>query len=128
MNYKKHLFGLAAAVSLTAIAVFSSARAADAPVPPKANAVLTHYADLANVMYGDAARQATKLKTAVDAFVANPNDATLAAARTAWKAARVPYMQTEAFRFGNKIVDDWEGEVNSWPLDEAESHPFCASK
>jgi putative iron-regulated protein len=27
-------------------------------------------------------------------------------------------MQTEAFRFGNKIVDDWEGRVNSWPLDE----------
>jgi putative iron-regulated protein len=27
-------------------------------------------------------------------------------------------MQTEAYRFGNKIVDDWEGKVNSWPLDE----------
>ncbi len=27
-------------------------------------------------------------------------------------------MQTEAFRFGNKIVDDWEPRVNSWPLDE----------
>jgi putative iron-regulated protein len=27
-------------------------------------------------------------------------------------------MQTEAFRFGNSIVDDWEGRVNSWPLDE----------
>src|SRR6478736_5578423 len=27
-------------------------------------------------------------------------------------------MQTEAFRFGNKIVDDWEDKVNSWPLDE----------
>ena len=27
-------------------------------------------------------------------------------------------MQTEAFRFGNKIVDDWEGKVNAWPLDE----------
>jgi putative iron-regulated protein len=30
----------------------------------------------------------------------------------------VPYQQTEAFRFGNPIVDDWEGRVNSWPLDE----------
>ena len=40
------------------------------------------------------------------------------AARAAWVAARIPYMQTEAFRFGNKIVDDWEGKVNSWPLDE----------
>ncbi|TIR59477.1 MAG: peptidase, partial [Mesorhizobium sp.] len=35
-----------------------------------------------------------------------------------WKAARVPYQQTEVYRFGNKIVDDWEGKVNSWPLDE----------
>jgi uncharacterized iron-regulated protein len=25
-------------------------------------------------------------------------------------AARIPYMQTEAFRFGNKIVDDWGGQ------------------
>jgi putative iron-regulated protein len=30
----------------------------------------------------------------------------------------VPYMQTEGFRFGNKIVDDWEGRINTWPLDE----------
>jgi putative iron-regulated protein len=27
-------------------------------------------------------------------------------------------MQSEGFRFGNAIVDDWEGKVNSWPLDE----------
>ena len=26
--------------------------------------------------------------------------------------------QTEAYRFGNAIVDDWEGKVNAWPLDE----------
>ena len=30
----------------------------------------------------------------------------------------MPYQQTEAFRFGNPIVDDWEGRVNAWPLDE----------
>ena len=27
-------------------------------------------------------------------------------------------MQTEAFRFGNGVVDDWEGRVNSWPINE----------
>ena len=27
-------------------------------------------------------------------------------------------MQSEVFRFGNPIVDDWEGRVNAWPLDE----------
>jgi putative iron-regulated protein len=40
------------------------------------------------------------------------------AAREAWRAARIPYQQTEAFRFGNPVVDDWEGRVNAWPLDE----------
>lgn len=29
-----------------------------------------------------------------------------------------PYSQSEAFRFGNAIIDDWEGQVNAWPLDE----------
>jgi putative iron-regulated protein len=27
-------------------------------------------------------------------------------------------MQSEVFRFGNTIIDDWEGQVNAWPLDE----------
>ena len=52
------------------------------------------------------------------ALVEAPSEETLAAAREAWLAARVPYQQTEAFRFGNPIVDDWEGKVNAWPLDE----------
>ena len=30
----------------------------------------------------------------------------------------MPYQQTEVFRFGNPIVDEWEGKVNAWPLDE----------
>jgi len=30
----------------------------------------------------------------------------------------MPYQQTEVHRFGNAIVDDWEGKVNAWPLDE----------
>ncbi len=30
----------------------------------------------------------------------------------------MPYQQTEAYRFGNPLVDEWEGKVNAWPLDE----------
>lgn len=33
-------------------------------------------------------------------------------------ATRVPYQQSEVFRFGKAIVDNWEGKVNAWPLDE----------
>ncbi len=80
--------------------------------------VLAHYADLAAAKYGDSLTTAQALQGAVAALIAAPSDETLTAAREAWKAARVPYQQTEAFRFGNPVVDDWEGKVNSWPLDE----------
>lgn len=80
--------------------------------------VVAHYADLAAAKYADSATSAKLLQEAVAALVAAPSDATLQAAREAWLAARVPYQQTEVYRFGNPVVDDWEGRVNSWPLDE----------
>ena len=83
-----------------------------------AKAVVAHYADMVFAVYSDAKSTAKTLQTAIDTFLANPNDETLKAARTAWIAARVPYLQSEVFRFGNTIIDDWEGQVNAWPLDE----------
>ena len=83
-----------------------------------AKAVVAHYADMVFAVYSDAESTAKTLQTAIDTFLANPNDETLKAARTAWIAARVPYLQSEVFRFGNTIIDDWEGQVNAWPLDE----------
>jgi putative iron-regulated protein len=83
-----------------------------------AKAVVSHYADLALAVFSDAASTGKALQAAVDALLANPNADTLQAAREAWLAARVPYMQTEVFRFGNAVVDDWEGQLNAWPLDE----------
>ncbi|AUH35483.1 peptidase [Paracoccus tegillarcae] len=81
-------------------------------------AVLQNYADIAQASYGDSLTTATALREAVGALVEQPSEQALLAARQAWLAARVPYQQTEAFRFGNPIVDDWEGRVNAWPLDE----------
>jgi putative iron-regulated protein len=93
-----------------------------APLPaaaaPAAKDVLTTYADIAQAGYTDALDAANTLKLAVDALLAKPTENNLRAARGAWIAARLPYMQTEAYRFGNAIVDDWEGKVNAWPLDE----------
>ena len=85
---------------------------------PTAKDVLKVYADIAQAGYADSLDTANTLKLAIDAFLAKPTEDNLRAARAAWIAARIPYMQTEAFRFGNAIVDDWEGRVNSWPLDE----------
>lgn len=81
-------------------------------------AVLNTYADIARAAYEDSLTTARALKAAIDRLLKAPGAKTLEAAREAWLASRVPYQQTEAFRFGNKIVDDWEGKVNAWPLDE----------
>lgn len=81
-------------------------------------AVLVTYSDIALAKYEDALATAKTLDAAVDDFLATPTEATLATARAAWREARIPYQQTEAYRFGNPVVDDWEGRVNAWPLDE----------
>ncbi|QUE77035.1 imelysin family protein [Stutzerimonas stutzeri] len=83
-----------------------------------AQAVVKHYADMAHAIFSDAHSTAVDLQKAVDALLANPTDETLQAAKQAWLAARVPYMQSEVFRFGNPVVDEWEGQLNAWPLDE----------
>jgi len=83
-----------------------------------AKAVVSHYAELALAVFSDAASTGKQLQSAIDALLSNPNEETLNAAKEAWLAARVPYMQTEVFRFGNAVVDDWEGQLNAWPLDE----------
>jgi putative iron-regulated protein len=81
-------------------------------------AVIETYVDIAHVVYEDSFIGAVGLQHAVDAFLNSPNAATHEAAKQAWLRARVPYGQSEVFRFGNPNVDEWEGKVNAWPLDE----------
>ena len=85
---------------------------------PAVKDILKTYADIAEAGYQDSVTAAKALKSSVDMLVNEPSETNLMAARAAWRKARIPYMQTEVFRFGNKIVDDWEGKVNAWPLDE----------
>ncbi len=106
---------LTACIATTALISAPLLAHADAPA---ALAVLDSYADIAEAGYADSVATAEALRTAVEALIAAPSPETLMAARAAWVAARIPYQQTEAFRFGNPIVDDWEGKVNAWPLDE----------
>lgn len=82
------------------------------------SSVLTTYTQIAHTAFTDSLSTAETLATAVDQLLADPSDASLAVARDAWLASRAPYQQTEVYRFGNAIVDDWEGRVNAWPLDE----------
>ena len=92
--------------------------AAGAALAADKSAIVTTYADIAAAKYADSLSTAQKLQSAIQALIEAPSDDTLKAARAAWIDARVPYQQTEVYRFGNPIVDDWEGKVNAWPLDE----------
>lgn len=107
---------------------------ADAAVSGEVNAeaVATQFRKVASAMYKDSLTSAKDLQTAIKKLVAEPNAANLQAAKAAYKIARVPYQQSEIMRFdtpnvtegldkdgGLANVDDWEGQVNAWPLDEA---------
>ncbi|MFK7764554.1 MAG: imelysin family protein [Roseobacter sp.] len=102
-------------ISITAL---GCALLAAAPALADKAAVLENYANIALAKYEDSLTTAQSLEAAVDTLIANPSAGALQAAKTAWLQARVPYQQTEVYRFGNAIVDDWEGKVNAWPLDE----------
>jgi putative iron-regulated protein len=96
--------------------------------------VKENYVAMAAAVYGDSHTTAVELQSAVASFVATPTEETLESARAAYKAARKPYQQSEIYRFdtvtliggsddlsadgGLSSVDDWEGQVNAWPLDE----------
>ena len=103
------ILGTAALVSTLGVQAYAA---------PGAKDVLTTYADIAHAGYEDSLITAKELQAAIDALVAQPSAETFGAAKSAWLAARAPYQQTEVYRFGNAIVDDWEGKVNAWPLDE----------
>ncbi len=95
---------------------FGAAAMADGNVSK--SAVLDNYADIAEAKFTDSLITAERLQAAVETLLTNPSADALEAAKAAWISARVPYQQTEVYRFGNAIVDDWEGKVNAWPLDE----------
>ena len=111
---RRFILASAATIALTAAIFVLPAKAAE----PDLKAVVATYADIGLATYEDALTTAKALDKAIDALIATPSVQTLDAARAAWKVARNPYQQTEVYRFGNPVVDDWEGRVNSWPLDE----------
>ena len=105
------------AASVAVAALIAAGGSAAIAAPDKA-AVLKNYADIAAAKYEDSLVTARALDQAIEALIAAPSADSLAAAKTAWLASRDPYQQSEVYRFGNAIVDEWEGKVNAWPLDE----------
>lgn len=89
--------------------------------------VVTNDAKLASAVYSDSVIAAQTMKSAIEALVADPSEATLNAARQSWLDAREPYGQSEVYRFRLSPIDSSdgvaedgpEGSINAWPLGEA---------
>jgi len=114
------LAGLAIA-GFSAISPAQAQSSQDQPAqaaPVEISDVVKSYADLALASYEDALRTARDLRTAIETLLSTPNKDNLEAARTAWKTARIPYQQSEVFRFGNPVVEAWQSRVNAAQLDE----------
>ena len=85
----------------------------------KERAIINHLVRLGEAHYQDATAAAKDLQQAIYEFLANPSPNTHRRAKLAWRTSRIAYQQTEAFRFAHPEVDELEGRVNAWPLDES---------
>lgn len=89
----------------------------------QASAAATTYADLVFASYADLVDATKAMQTDIEAFLADPTDATLQTAKESWLTARDAYGPTEAYRFYDGPIDNPddgpEGQINAWPMDEA---------
>ena len=82
---------------------------------------LQNYAQNVYLNYQDAHVHAVALQKAVDAFIAEPDASKLEQTKAAWLQARIPYGQSEGYRFSDGPIDNEEGpegQLNAWPMDE----------
>ena len=85
------------AIPLMAIASITSANE---------DLILQNYANIALAKFEDSVSTALKLQAAVNNLIIEPSAENMQASKAAWLNSRVPYQQTEVYRFGNAIVDD----------------------
>ena len=113
---------LIVALCALACAGCSETESTSGPTVDNAEVVRT-YSRVAFESYNQALISAEAMDAAIRTFVDAPSFATMNAAKEAWLAARVPYLQTEVFRFYNGPIDNEEtgpeGLLNAWPMDEA---------
>lgn len=95
------------------------ARAEEVPLADLQRKVVAHHARMVHAACADSLHAAEVLQQAVADFLAAPGPTRMTAARQAWLAARVPYVQTEACRFYDGPIDQVEPFLNAWPMDEA---------
>ncbi len=121
---KKNLFIALVLVIIGGVVLFQNNKAPSYDARPQ----IVSYSELVYKNYKQAFDAAKVMQNAINTFLANPNEATMKAAKEAWLVARNPYSETEAFRFYEGPIDfvneeqgteGPEGRLNAWPLNEA---------
>ncbi|MEO6598610.1 MAG: imelysin family protein [Polyangiaceae bacterium] len=107
------------------LAACSSDESAAGSGVSRAQVVETYAANLA-AGYADSVADELAFQADVGAFLADPSEDNLGAVRSSWLSSRAHYMLTEGARFYGGPIDgeidgapNYEGRLNSWPLDEA---------
>ncbi len=80
--------------------------------------VVKQYVAILDANYKDSVTAIAGLQSAVDAFVAAPSADGLTAAQQAWLTAHRVYSETEYSRFYGAPIDQAQGGMNEWPIDE----------
>ena len=84
--------------------------------------VVQNYAQIVYLTYKDSLASAQIMHDRISSFINDPSPDSLKTARKSWVASRLPYLQSEVFRFYDGPIDDEdgpEGLLNAWPMDEA---------
>ncbi|MCE9666839.1 peptidase M75 [Myxococcus stipitatus] len=77
--------------------------------------------------YARLATRLTELDAACIALAAEPSEDKLTAARAAWRAARIPWEQSEGFLFGPVDSFGYDPALDSWPVSHTELDAVLAS-
>lgn len=77
--------------------------------------------------YVDLDTKATALNAAVTTFNTTPTEANLNAAKQAWRDARRPWEQSEAFLFGPVDTKGIDPAIDDWPLNKIDLDAVLAS-
>jgi putative iron-regulated protein len=105
----------------TSILLFQRCSKDEDVIPGLKKDLIANYAAIVYANYDDCYNTALTLQEKVNAFAANPTAPGLEDCRNAWKAARIPYGQSEGYRFYGGPIDGEngpEGYLNAWPVDE----------
>ena len=120
-NYNVYVLGLIAILFVACNPDEEPVQVIEEDYTERFTAAADNYAAIVLASYEDSYNEAVTLRDLVNDFVANPTEEGFEACKNQWLAARIPYGQTEVYRFYGGPIDDEdgpEGLINAWPMDE----------